>query len=223
MQALRLNAAPEAHLIKLAHVIEPEEWMAVESPPDALPGRDSRPIWGVELGGASESSAIAATWPSGRLEVFAAFPSRPDLGQRGRDDDVGDVYTRMSDEGSVIVLGDHTMDYAALIREGLARYGRPQFIVCSRRKLGELGDALASAGLGGVRIGGASAVQRGSNSGRAVTATAHSDGRGADGGPWNAGQANSAGSEAGKASMGRCGFRRRPRGHLAWPSGMGVA
>lgn len=151
-QALRLNAAPEAHLIKLAHVIEPEEWMAVESPPDALPGRDSRPIWGVELGGASESSAIAATWPSGRLEVFAAFPSRPDLGQRGRDDDVGDVYTRMSDEGSVIVLGDHTMDYAALIREGLARYGRPQFIVCNRRKLGELGDALASAGLGGVRI-----------------------------------------------------------------------
>ena len=50
------------------------------------------------------------------------------------------------------------MDYAALIREGLARYGRPGFIVCNRRRLAELGDALASAGLGGVRVEGAGRV-----------------------------------------------------------------
>jgi len=150
-RALRLNAAPEAHLIKLAHLIKPEEWRTVERSPDALPDREGKPIWGVELGGVSASSAIAATWPTGRLEVFAAFPSRPDLRQRGRDDHGGDAYTRMSDEGSLIVLGGHTMDYAGLIREGLARYGCPGSIVCCRR-LRELGDALASAGLRSVRI-----------------------------------------------------------------------
>ncbi len=157
-RALRLNAAPEADLIKLARLIKPEEWMAVESPPDALPGRDGRPIWGVELGGTSESSAIAAMWPTGQLEAFAAFPSRPDLRQRGRDDDVGDAYTRMSDEGSVIVLGSQTMDYAALIREARGRFGLPGFIECNRRRLGELGEALASVGLGDVQIVGADSV-----------------------------------------------------------------
>ena len=157
-RALRLNAAPEAHLIKLARCIEPEEWRAMECPPDALPGRDGRPIWGVELGGASGSSAIAAMWPTKRLEVLAAFPSRPDLRQRGRDDDVGDAYARMSDEGSVIVVGGQMMDYTALLLEGRRRFGLPGSIVCNRRRVGELGDALASAGLGGVRVEGAGRV-----------------------------------------------------------------
>lgn len=151
-RALRLNAAPEANLIKLARCIEPEKWKGMERPPAALPARDGRPIWGVELGDASESSAIAAMWPTKRLEVFAAFPARPDLRRRGLDDDVGETYTRMSDEGSVIVLGDQEMDYAALIREGRGRFGFPGSIECNRRRVGELVDALASAGLGGVRI-----------------------------------------------------------------------
>ena len=149
-RALRLNAAPEAHLVKWK-LIEPEERRTVECSPDALPDREGKPIWGVELGGSATSSAIAAMWRTGRLEAFAAFPSRPNLSQRGRDDHVDDAYMRMSDEGSLIVVGGDVMDYAAVIREGLARYGRPGSIMCEHRS-GWLGDALAAAGLEGVPI-----------------------------------------------------------------------
>lgn len=155
-RALRLNVGPDVCRITLESKMLVEGWAVVECAPDALPGRHGKPIWGVELGGASESSAIAALWPTMRLEVLAAFPSRPDLGQHGRSRGVGDAYKRMSDEGSVIVLGGQTMDYAALLREGRRRFGRPGSIGCNRRRVGQLSDALVSAGLGGVQIEGAS-------------------------------------------------------------------
>ena len=62
---------------------------------ETLPRPEGQYIFGVDLGGSAAMSAIAAYEPiSGRLEVVAAFPWSPTLLQRGRKDNVGNLYEK---------------------------------------------------------------------------------------------------------------------------------
>lgn len=83
-RALRLNAGVAD--TAAAVLISPEAWARVESA-DPAP-REGMPVYGVDLGGSAASSAIAAVWRTGRVEVFAAFPASKSLAERGRADNV---------------------------------------------------------------------------------------------------------------------------------------
>ena len=98
------------------------EWIAgaVDELPVPAPGE---PVCiGVDLGGATSMSAIVGYWPkSGVMRGRCAFPERSGpggglgLAARGRRDGVGDLYERMLDDGSLVLLGARVTDVRALI------------------------------------------------------------------------------------------------------------
>ena len=98
------------------------EWIAgaVDELPVPEPGE---PVCiGVDLGGATSMSAIVGYWPvSGVMRGRCAFPERSGpggglgLAARGRRDGVGDLYERMLDDGSLVLLGARVTDVRALI------------------------------------------------------------------------------------------------------------
>ena len=109
---------------------------------------DGRPVWGIDLGTTAAQSAVTAYWPdSGRLQTVAAFPSQPTLAERGLRDGVGGLYAECHRRGELIVAGGAAVDVAELIREALARFGRPVAIASDRWREGELRDALDGAGV----------------------------------------------------------------------------
>lgn len=150
-RALRLNAGvPDEAAPAL---VTAEAWLReVERPEEDLPPRKGRPIWGVDLGGAAASSAVAAVWHTGRVECFAAFPAIPSLAERGRADNVGDRYEAMAARGELVTLGGHGMDYPALMGEALARFGPPWAVAADRWRVAELRDAMAGARVPPCRI-----------------------------------------------------------------------
>ena len=99
-------------------------------------------VWGLDLGSGAAMSAVAAYYPSGRLEVVAAFPELPSLAERGLSDGVGGQYVKMADRGELITVGRRVADVKALLSEGLARFGRPVALVADRWREAELRDAL---------------------------------------------------------------------------------
>ena len=142
-RALRLNAGVAD--TAAAVLISAEAWARVESA-DPAP-REGRPIWGVDLGGSAASSAIAAVWRTGRVEVFAAFPAGKPLAERGRTDNVGSRYGELAARGELVTLGGHGMDYGALMRTARERFGAPFGMVADRWRQAELADANRAAGV----------------------------------------------------------------------------
>ena len=99
-------------------------------------------MWGIDLGSGAAMSALAAYFPSGRLEAVAAFPELPSLAKRGLADGVGSQYQKMAGRGELITAGRRVADVRALLSEGLARFGRPVALVADRWREAELRDAL---------------------------------------------------------------------------------
>ena len=99
-------------------------------------------VWGVDLGSGAAMSAVAAYFPSGRLEAVGAFPELPTLAQRGLADGVGRAYQRMFDRGELICAGRRVADVKALLSDALGRWGRPVALVADRWREKELRDAL---------------------------------------------------------------------------------
>jgi len=58
---------------------------------------------------------------------------------------VAGLYRQCFREGSLLTLGSRTVDVSALVREALARFGRPAVVSSDRWRRGELADALDSA------------------------------------------------------------------------------
>ena len=123
-------------------LISAELWRDIEgSAPMSGPA-----IWGVDLGSSAAQSAIAAYWPeTGALAVVAAFPTVPSLEKRGHRDGVAGLYRQCFREGSLITVGRRTADVAGLVREALARFGRPAVVASDRWRRAELADALEAA------------------------------------------------------------------------------
>ena len=136
-KALRLNQGTSDTAV--AVLLDADTWRRAEGVEAA--GRGGA-VWGIDLGSGSAMSAVAAYFPSGRLDAVAAFPELPDLRRRGLADGVGRQYQRMFDRGELVTVGRRVADVKALLSEALGRFGRPVAIVADRWREAELRDAL---------------------------------------------------------------------------------
>ena len=141
-KALRLNLGV-ADTVE-STLVSAEVWQKAEGEADPV-----GPVYfGVDLGTSASSSAVAAYWPkSGRLDVLAAFPSLPPLGERGLRDGVGQLYQQQQARGELLTTPGHATDPAILLREAVQRYGRPVSVAADRWREAELRDALLAAGV----------------------------------------------------------------------------
>jgi phage terminase large subunit-like protein len=79
-------------------LLDANAWGACEV--SELPPRNGICVVGIDLGSSNSMSAAAFYWPqSFRLEVFATFPSKPSLADRGAADGVGSRYSEMHSKG----------------------------------------------------------------------------------------------------------------------------
>ena len=139
-RALRLNQGV-ADTDVCNHVLTAESWREIES--DAEPVGPS--FWGIDSAEGTSMCAVSSYWPdTGRLETVAAFPSIPDLRERGLRDGVGGLYQNCYDRGELVLLGRRAPDLRALVVEAMHRFGRPVRVVADRHRLTLLQDAVAS-------------------------------------------------------------------------------
>ena len=111
-------------------VCSPSDWTACTVPAAELPAREGPCFLGFDAGGSSSMTAAAAYWPeSKRLEIFAAFPSVPNLLDRGQADGVGNTYKEAFDRkelqlyaGRVTPIGSFILHLGAAL-EGAAVAG----------------------------------------------------------------------------------------------------
>ena len=97
-RALRLNKGT-SDVAQPDVIVRAEEWAACASD---KPDRRGPLAIGFDLGEASSMTAYALYWPStGWFEAHGAFPSDPDLAERGLLDFVGDLYVRMASRGEI--------------------------------------------------------------------------------------------------------------------------
>ena len=136
-KALRLNMGVSDTAV--AVLLDADTWRRAEGEEAE---RRGGAVWGIDLGSGQAMSAVAAYFPSGRLDALAAFPELPSLAQRGISDGVGRLYQKMAERGELIRAGRRVADVKALLSEALARYGRPVAIVADRWREAELRDAL---------------------------------------------------------------------------------
>ena len=110
-----------------AHSLDADRWEGIEAEAEGAA------IWGIDLGTTAALSAISAYWPeTGRLHSLCAFPSVPDLRDRGLADGVGRLYTTAFERGELILTEGHSTNIAQLLREALQRFGAPSSIVCDQ-------------------------------------------------------------------------------------------
>ncbi len=125
-----------------------DQWMSAEVA--TLPPRQGPVIVGLDLGGSASMSASAFYWmETGRLEIYATFPSEPSLVNRGLGDGVGDRYSRMAERGELTTLGAKTVPVAAWMAQEWARIEGESVaaVVADRYKQSELAEAFQRAGV----------------------------------------------------------------------------
>lgn len=143
-KALRLNMGTADTAESL--VIDPNTWRRCEA--DTLPPATDGYALGIDLGSGAAMTAGAAYFPAtGRLEAVACFGTPPDLTQRGRQDQVGGLYSRMADRGELLTQPRRVPDVGVFLRACLAKWGAPACIVADRWREHELRDALEAAGV----------------------------------------------------------------------------
>ena len=140
-RALRLNLGTAD--TERQELVSADLWTSIEGEA----ARDGRPVWGIDLGTTAAMSAIAAFWPSGRLECLAAFPTVPALEERGLRDGVGRLYCDCANRGELIQTGGAAVAVNELLETALARFGAPIRVVSDRWREAELRDALSRAGI----------------------------------------------------------------------------
>ena len=140
-KALRLNLGVSDTAVQV--LLDADVWRRAVG--EESEGRGGA-VWGIDLGSGQAMSAVAAYYPSGRLEVVAAFPELPNLAERGLADGVGRQYVRMGERGELITVGRRVVDLRRLLSEALGRFGRPAAVVCDRWRDKELRDALEAIG-----------------------------------------------------------------------------
>lgn len=127
-----------------------DEWLTAEDAPDALPERAGPVILGVDLGGSRSMSAAALYWPeTGRLEVVGAFPSQPNLADRGAADGVRERYEEMHRRGELVTMGDTTVPVGRFLADvsALLDGQAPAAVVGDRFRHAEFLEAMRGAGL----------------------------------------------------------------------------
>ena len=148
-KALRLNMGGSG-IPEEDHLMDPETWTRCET--KTPPPREGSPTWGLDLGGGSAMSSIAAYWSSGRLECRGWFPDTPTLLERGRRHGAGDLYQRMQLRGELRLTPGRSVPVDLILGQAIQLWGEPRVIACDRWKRNELLDALQQVGLSHVPI-----------------------------------------------------------------------
>ena len=133
-RALDLNqpVSPESEMI-----FSLSDWLKCVVPISDLPPRTGRCFIGFDLGGSSSLTAAAALFENGRVEVWAACPSIPDLSERSRVDGANYLLMEKRGElrtyaGRVTPVGEFLKDCAArltgckVISAGADRYRKAE-------------------------------------------------------------------------------------------------
>lgn len=138
-RALRLNQGGSG--VVADSLLEPGTWERVE----ARSGhRDGKPVIAIDLA-TTQMAGAAAVWPSGQCDAFAAFPALPSLAERGRRDNVGNLYDAFARRKELIESGKRVLDIAGVLDELLLRWGTPSALVVDRHRETELREALEEA------------------------------------------------------------------------------
>ena len=144
--ALRLNlGTPDSSKSQL---LSADDWRRCEVEYAGLPAPVGPLVFGVDLGSNAAMSAVCAYWlATGRTEVMAAFPSVPELDQRGARDNVGNLYCRMQERGELMTTSGRTVNISEMLATAMLRFGAPDCVVGDRWRDAELKDALDAAGV----------------------------------------------------------------------------
>ncbi|MDD9986051.1 MAG: hypothetical protein OXQ31_07265 [Spirochaetaceae bacterium] len=141
--ALRLNSG--GHDAEVSVLIEARAWVNCEA--DILPSAEGPYVLAFDLSGGSAMAACSGYWPAtGRLEAIAGFPPLPSIEERSRED--GADYARMVSDGDLLVLGEpdeRVVRADLLVREAVARWGRPARVIADHFQERELRTALERA------------------------------------------------------------------------------
>ena len=138
--ALRLNLGTED--VAITVLLDPHLWREIEGVATCA----GPCVWGVDLGTSFAMSAVSAYWPTtGALHSLAAFPSDPNLAERGLADGVGRLYLDCERTGELIQAGGRSVEIPTLLREAMDRFGKPARVVADRWREAELRDALDTA------------------------------------------------------------------------------
>ena len=102
-RAYRLNlGTPE--LFGREKLVSPENWKAATVTKSELPPREGPVFLGVDLGGGNSMSGAACYWAeTGRLEAYGCLPAEPSLRERGNQDNVGELYEKMKEDGHLFL------------------------------------------------------------------------------------------------------------------------
>ena len=141
-RALRLNQGTSDVLQSV--LVDAADWVRAQQLPEPAPRGGY--VLGVDLGQNAAMSAAAAYFEDGRLDAVAVFPELPTLAERGLSDGVGGLYSRMADRGELVQAGRRVSSVPSLLSEALARWGRPQAVVCDRWREAELLQHLEASG-----------------------------------------------------------------------------
>ena len=143
-RAMDLNQPQEPTREMICHV---SDW--VKNVVDELPPKEGGVFSAVDVGDSEAMTAWANYWPeSGRLEVGAFFPDRPNLLERGEADGVGRKYWLMHERGELRTMPGRVPDLVAFI-EWLEMQLFDQRVIClvaDRFKQEALIDAMDKAG-----------------------------------------------------------------------------
>ena len=99
-------------------VCAPSDWAACTVQHSSeLPPRSGPCHVGIDIGGSASMCGAAAWWrETGRLEIFAAFPSRPGLVARGTADGVGNAYSEAASSGALKIFEGRVTPAGEFIR-----------------------------------------------------------------------------------------------------------
>ena len=97
------------------------DWLKCVVPISDLPDRTGRVFIGFDLGGSSSLTALAALFENGRVEVWAACPSVPDLAERSRVD--GADYALMEKRGELRTYAGRVTPVGEFLKNCASRLG----------------------------------------------------------------------------------------------------
>ena len=135
----------------LEMICTPSDWKRITDAPAAQ--RDGKCFIGLDAGGSSSMTAAAVVWPStGRLEVYAAFPTTEQFGlhERGRGDAVGKRYETLHSTGELWTYhGRRTTPVVPFLADVRERLGDQEVAAlgADRYRRSEIIDYMSDAGL----------------------------------------------------------------------------
>ncbi len=124
------------------YVLTPEQLRAAEVP-DAV--REGAYVLGLDTS-ETQMMGFAAVWENGHCEVLAAFPSLPDLAQRGRRDNVGSLYCQLYESGQLMTAGRSVVDITLALKQVQRRWGDPAAVVSDKFRKAQLIDSMREVG-----------------------------------------------------------------------------